>query len=165
MTPVGGTQTLAARRAIEALRAGVPNGDAVRALPSLQTEVDDRFAELLETVTGAGDRPPGGLLLGGGFGSGKSHLLAELAHRALDSGFAVSRVVVSKETVLHDPASMFRAAVENLVVPGRPGSPLTKSAGVCLRKGSHVDADAAREWQGRVGRVRYAGSGSNLTHG
>ncbi len=34
-------------RALEALRAGVPNHDAVAALGSLQTAIDDRFGELL----------------------------------------------------------------------------------------------------------------------
>ena len=35
--------TIAARRAIEALRAGVPNGDAVRALGSHQSEILAEF--------------------------------------------------------------------------------------------------------------------------
>jgi len=115
---------LADRRALEALRAGVPNRDAVSALGSLQTAVEDRFTELLDTVrdrTEAGD-PAGGMLVGGGFGSGKSHVLEYLAHRALDAGFVVSKVVVSKETALHDPAKVFRAAIEDARVPGRPGS-------------------------------------------
>jgi hypothetical protein len=59
-----------------------------------------------------------GLLLGGGFGSGKSHLLEHLADLALDRGFAISRVVVSKETPLHDPAKVLRAAVESAITHG-----------------------------------------------
>ena len=112
------------RRALEALRAGVPNRDAVSALGSLQTGVEDRFSELLDAVGRRHDRtePPGGMLIGGGFGSGKSHVLEHLAHRALDAGFVVSKVVVSKETALHDPVKVFRAAIEDARVPGRPGS-------------------------------------------
>ncbi|MGH9180917.1 MAG: BREX system ATP-binding domain-containing protein, partial [Acidimicrobiales bacterium] len=113
------------RRALEALRAGVPNRDAVAALGSLQTAVEDRFSELLAAVAApptANSTPPGGMLVSGGFGSGKSHVLEHLAHRALDADFVVSKVVVSKETALHDPAKVFRAAIDDARVPGRPGS-------------------------------------------
>jgi len=115
---------LESRRALEALRAGVPNRDAVSALGSLQTAVEDRFTELLDAVRNVpeGGDPPGGMLVGGGFGSGKSHVLEHLAHRALDAGFVVSKIVISKETALHDPAKVFRAAIEDARVPGRPGS-------------------------------------------
>lgn len=116
--------SIRSRRALEALRAGVPNRDAVSALGSLQTAVEDRFSELLDAVASLSDGsdPPGGMLIGGGFGSGKSHVLEHLAHRALDTGFVVSKVVVSKETALYDPAKVFRAAIEDAKVPGRPGS-------------------------------------------
>lgn len=111
------------RRALEALRAGVPNRDAVAALGSLQTGVEDRFTQLLEAVRASGrDEPPGGMVVGGDFGSGKSHVLEHLAHRALDAGFVVSKVVISKETALHDPAKVFRAAIDEARVPGKPGS-------------------------------------------
>ena len=111
-----------ARRALEALRAGVPNRDAVAALGSMQTAVDDRFAGLLSAIAAGGIEPAGGVLIGGGFGSGKSHVLDNLAHSALNAGFVVSKVVVSKETALHDPAKVFRAAIDDARLPGRPGS-------------------------------------------
>lgn len=112
-------EQVARRRAVEALRSGVPSWDAVAALGSGQAAVEDRFGSLLDT-TEAGTA--GGLLVGGGFGSGKSHLLTHLAHLALDRRFAVSTVVVSKETPLHDPAKVHRAAVESLLGPDRrPG--------------------------------------------
>ncbi len=130
------TGQLAGRRALEALRAGVPNRDAVAALGSLQTAVEDRFTQLLDSVRavsagqalgeGANDGP--GMLIGGGFGSGKSHVLQYLAHLALDAGFVVSKVVISKETPLHDPAKLFRAAIEEARVPGRPGSAIDEIA-------------------------------------
>jgi hypothetical protein len=118
MTVTGVADRLSARRAVEALRSGVPSGDAVAALGTGQQEIEDRFLALLDaagTVRAAAQR---GLLLGGGFGSGKSHALEHLAHLALDRGFVVSRVVVSKETPLHDPAKVLRAAVESAVTPG-----------------------------------------------
>lgn len=119
------------RRALEALRAGVPNRDAVAALGSSQTGVEDRFTELLERVAraGPGVDAPGGMVIGGGFGSGKSHVLEHLAHRALDAGFVVSKVVVSKETALHDPAKVYRAAIDDARVPGKRGSAIDEIAG------------------------------------
>src|SRR6266511_4247709 len=96
--------------------------DEVRGLPAYSA-LHLRVAGLLEQ---AGDRPagarhPAGLLLGGGFGSGKSHLLEHLAQLALDAGFVVGRVVVSKETPLYDPVKVFRAAAASAVVPGGHG--------------------------------------------
>ncbi len=132
------------RRALEALRAGVPNRDAVAALGSLQTGVEDRFTELLASVRSLpGDDPPGGMLIGGGFGSGKSHVLEHLAHLALDAGFVVSKVVVSKETALHDPAKVYRTAIDDARVPGRPGSAIDEIA-VGLRTDSPEYADLYR---------------------
>lgn len=126
----GNLDRLAARRALEALRAGVPNHDAVSALGSLQTAVDDRFTELLASATDPNRcEPVGGLLIGGGFGSGKSHALEYLAARALSANFIVSKVVVSKETGLHDPIKVLRAAVDEAQVPGRPGSAIDEIAG------------------------------------
>jgi bacteriophage exclusion system BrxC/D-like protein len=120
---------LPARRALEALRAGVPNHDAVAALGSLQTAIDDRFSELLAAVADPGrSEPVGGLLIGGGFGSGKSHELQHLASRALSAGFVVSKVVISKETGLHDPVKVLRSAIEEAQVPGRVGSAIDEIA-------------------------------------
>ncbi len=114
---------LQARRALEALRAGVPSHDAVAALGSLQTAIDDRFRELLSAVTEPNRaEPAGGMLIGGGFGAGKSHALEHLSTRALQANFVVSKVVISKETGLHDPVKVLRAAIDEARVPGRRGS-------------------------------------------
>jgi hypothetical protein len=110
MTATVGTDAVAARRAIEALRAGVPSRDAVAALGSGQAAIEDRFQSLCEAVA---DGTASGMLLGGGFGAGKSHLLEHLARLALEAGWTVSRVVISKETPLYDPAKVFRAAADS----------------------------------------------------
>ncbi|MGH9138653.1 MAG: BREX system ATP-binding domain-containing protein [Acidimicrobiales bacterium] len=121
--------TLPARRALEALRAGVPNRDAVAALGSQQTAVEDRFSQLLDAIARrAGSEPAGGMLVSGGFGAGKSHVLEHLAHLALDAGFVVSKVVISKETALHDPAKVFAAAIADAHVPGRSGAAIDEIA-------------------------------------
>jgi hypothetical protein len=114
------------RRAIEALRSGVPNRDAVLALGSAQERIERHFAEKLNGVREG--RLAGGLLVGGDFGSGKSHLLEFLQHRALDEGFVTSKLVISKETPLHDPGKVFRAAIGSAMVPGRRGAALTEIA-------------------------------------
>jgi hypothetical protein len=110
------TSRLAARRAVEALRSGVPSRDAVAALGSGQGDIEDTFLGLLDGAAGMRTHTRG-MLLGGGFGAGKSHVLEHLAHLALERGFVVSRIVVSKETPLHDPAKVVRAAVESAVTP------------------------------------------------
>ena len=118
-------KSIAHRRAVEALRAGVPSLDAVAMLGSGQSEIEDLLLELLGAArTGI----PGGMLIGGGFGSGKSHLLEHLMRLALDEGYAVSRVVVSKETPLHDPVKVFRAAADCVVVAGRNDSAIAEAA-------------------------------------
>src|SRR5215216_5765806 len=101
------------RRAIEALRSGVPNRDAVLALGCAQTEIEDRFRRQLESVQRSAPHAPmtHGMLVQGGFGAGKSHLFEYLQHLALAENFVCSKIVISKETPLHDPAKMYRAAV------------------------------------------------------
>jgi len=110
---------LAKRRAVEALRSGVPNADAVTALGSGQSDIEDRFTGLLENTAEPRSnlRGRGSMLLGAGFGEGKSHLLTHLGHLAASHGFVKSIVVISKETPLYDPAKVLRAAVESAVDP------------------------------------------------
>src|SRR5215472_3498994 len=125
-------ERVARRRAVEALRSGVPSWDAVAALGSGQPEAEDRFCALLDQVRDpravGSPGPPFGLLLGGGFGSGKSHLLTHLGHLAIQAGFAVSTVVISKETPLHDPAKTYRAAIEAAMGPARVHGVLADAA-------------------------------------
>jgi hypothetical protein len=112
-------ERLARRRAVEALRSGVPTADAVMALGSGQSDIEDRFTGLLEKVAepNGRQRRRAAMLLGAGFGGGKSHLLTHLGHLARAAGFVVSTVVISKETPLYDPAKVFRAAIESAVDP------------------------------------------------
>ena len=120
-------ERLAKRRAVEALRSGVPNADAVKALGSGQSDIEDRFTGMLEAVAdpSIGRRGRASMLLGAGFGEGKSHLLTHLGHLARAAGFVVSTVVISKETPLYDPAKVLRAAVESAVDPAGARDVLT----------------------------------------
>src|ERR1700693_3646376 len=130
MTAAMTEDLVARRRAVEALRSGVPSWDAVAVLGSGQPAAEDRFSVLLERMSEPARHAaqPAGLLLGGGFGTGKSHLLTHLAHLAMSSGFAVSTVVISKETPLHDPVKTFRAAIDAALDPGRAPGVLADAA-------------------------------------
>lgn len=113
-----------ARRAIEALRSGVPNRDAVRHLGVFQGDVTQKFADLLGVVqetAASGEQSKNSLVISGGFGAGKSHLLEYLRHKALDLGFVCSHVVISKETPLSHPLKLLRAAAETAAVKGETG--------------------------------------------
>ena len=86
------------------LRNGVPNRAAVKILGCNQPKAERRFEEMLRDAAD-GDNPPRnalGMLVSGDFGTGKSHLLTHLEHRALSEGFVCSTVAISKETPLYD---------------------------------------------------------------
>ena len=118
------------RRAIEALRNGVPNRDAVAVLGCNQPEIEEKFRQQLQstikTTTNGGRNE--GMLVAGDFGSGKSHLLEYLMHLALEQNFVCSKIVISKETPLFDPIKLYRAAMDAAVVPGKRGNAMTEIA-------------------------------------
>ncbi len=118
------------RRALEALRNGVPNGDAVAVLGCNQQTVENDFNAFLSRVSDDSGMPDSslGMLVAGEFGSGKSHLLSYLETQALARNFVCSRVVVSKETPLFDVDKVFKAAVENGRAPGVTGHMVEETA-------------------------------------
>ncbi len=130
-TSVANGEELLHRRAIEALRAGVPNRDAVQVLGCAQPEIEGQFRRMLENaqnsvVEGTTTK---GILLDGGFGTGKSHALEYLQELALEKNFACSRIVISKETPLYSLVKIYRAAIETILVPGKRGGTLAEVAG------------------------------------
>lgn len=132
-------QEVTYRRALEALRSGVPNESAVQVLGCTAEyhrkgrspeKVEDHFAAQLSDAEARAQerRQTRGILIAGDFGSGKSHLLQYLEHLALSRGFVCSRIVISKETPLFDPAKVYRAAIETAVVPGVYGQAIHEIA-------------------------------------
>jgi len=118
------------RRAIEAMRAGVPNRDVVRIMGCSQDRLEGVFIKQLEAVAAnflSGLQSPG-MLIAGDFGSGKSHLLEYMQHLALERNFVCSKFVVSKETPLYDKSRLYQAAVRSAVAPGKTGFALTEIA-------------------------------------
>jgi hypothetical protein len=113
-------ERLLARRVVEALRAGVPSGAAVESLGTGQIDLEARFRAALTDTDRLADRDEQtpGFMVRGGFGAGKSHLLTTFEHLALKENFAVSRVVISKETPLQDPVKFLASAAEIMRSPG-----------------------------------------------
>src|ERR1700733_5883707 len=91
------------------------------------------FDEQLQLVWADHSRPRPGLGIAGGFGAGKSHFLGYLDEVARAQNFVVSRVVVSKETPLSDPARVFEAAVRSATLPDRYDDAITGALTI-LRK-------------------------------
>jgi hypothetical protein len=110
---------LQSRNAIEALRAGVPNRAAVRLMGTEESGIEAAFDTLLGSIWQPDVPAQPGIGIAGGFGSGKSHFLGYLAEVALGQNFAVSRVVISKETPLADPGRVFEAAIRAAELPNR----------------------------------------------
>jgi hypothetical protein len=107
------------RRAIEALRAGVPNRAAIRLLGTPENEISERFLENLQFCRQRlkdSEQAPG-QVIAGGFGAGKSHLLGYLKELGLNENFIVSWVVISKETPLFDLRKLYVSALRNATVP------------------------------------------------
>ncbi len=118
------------QRVIESLRAGVPSPGVVKALGCPQPTVKSKFQQMLQEAQESIHKgwTTKGMLIEGGFGTGKSHLLESLRHMALDSHFVCSKVVISKETPLYSPALMFRAAVGAANIPKKRGDALAEVA-------------------------------------
>lgn len=117
--------------AMEALRSGVPNRDVVKFLGSHQPDIEGKFRRLLQQMERQAPQgiPTKGLVIEGGFGSGKSHLLKALQHVALEHNFVCSPIVISKETPFYNVATLFRSAINDAIVPGKQGDALTEVAG------------------------------------
>mgnify|MGYP003393324863 CR=1 FL=1 len=115
------------RSAIEALRAGVPNRAAIRLLGTNESDIRDQFLTRLQRCRAASpsQQPSQGLVVAGGFGSGKSHLLGYLQELALQERFVVSLVPISKETPLFDPGKLYVDAIRNAVVPNQNDDVMT----------------------------------------
>ncbi len=132
--------TLEARIAIEALRSGVPNRAAVRLMGTEEPALEHAFDEHLQRVWADASRARPGLGVAGGFGTGKSHFLGYLSEVALTQNFVVSRVVVSKEMPLSDPARVFEAAVRSAVLPDRPDDAITAAMDIMRHANDKAEA-------------------------
>lgn len=134
---IDGKDVFAYKRALEGLRNGVPNAEAVKILGCNQPQAERHFNELLSKAKDLENPLSGalGMLVSGDFGAGKSHLLSYLEQQALSQGFVCSRVAISKETPLYDVAKVFRSAVDHARIPDRTGQ-LMEELGLAFRESS-----------------------------
>jgi hypothetical protein len=143
---VSGSPAIAARNAIEALRAGVPNRAAIRLLGSNEDSLRGEFLGRLVRCRAAlaEGRQVDGLLLAGAFGAGKSHQLGYLGELAQQENFVVSLVPISKEAPLFDPARLFAAAIRVAAVPRANDDVMT--AVMSRLKPNSASYDELEEW-------------------
>ncbi len=156
---------LSCRRALEALRNGVPNREAVQLLGCTQPQGERQFQDLLRRASDP-DNPPEsalGMLVSGDFGTGKSHLLSHFEHRALSQGFVCSKVAISKETPLYDLGKVFKSAMDNGRILDRTG-PLIEEIGVQLKYDSEEYSNLFRWANSSSSRIHPIFPASLLVH-
>jgi len=106
---------LNAVRVVESLRAGVPTRISTRRLPDLRQNLTDAIrADLLTFSEG---RIPRGRIVWGQYGQGKTHVLTTVEHIALDMGFAVSMVSLSREVSCHNLLQFFGRVAPRVRTP------------------------------------------------
>lgn len=115
-------EAVAARRAIESLRSGVPSRYAVAQLGTTQFEIKLRFQEDLDSLVEGKSVAP--LVIAANFGAGKTHLLEYLQTLAERMNCVTSYVVVSPEMPLGNAHGVLKAIVESSRAPGRTGKAL-----------------------------------------
>lgn len=143
------TRRFNSRRAIEALRNGVPNRDAVEALGCRQPDIESAFRDNLinaQRALSSGTGGNTGILVAGDFGSGKSHLLEYLAGIAFHQNFICSKIVISKETPVFDPVRLYRSAAESSVLFGRRGNAMTEVITSLAGKLDTREFEALYQW-------------------
>ncbi|HLJ53435.1 MAG TPA: BREX system ATP-binding domain-containing protein [Chthonomonadaceae bacterium] len=138
MTP----DAVAARRAIESLRSGVPSRYAVEQLGTTQYEVKIQFQDDLDSLVEGSPVSP--LVVAANFGAGKTHLLEYLQSLAERMGCVASYVVVSPEMPLGNSHVVLRAIAESARAPGRTGRALR--AVMADFSASSPEYDALRRW-------------------
>ena len=84
---------------VESLRAGIPSRASTRELSDLRPSLTEAIKQDLAQL--AQGNIPKGRLVWGAYGQGKTHALTTIEHLALDLGFAVSRVSLSRKVSCH----------------------------------------------------------------
>ncbi|SDD78638.1 BREX system ATP-binding domain-containing protein [Sporomusa acidovorans] len=106
---------LNAVRVVESLRAGVPTRISTRRLPDLRPNLTDSIRS--DLLTFSEGRIPRGRIVWGQYGQGKTHALTTIEHIALDMGFAVSMVSLSREVSCHNLLQFFSRVAPRVRTP------------------------------------------------
>ncbi|MFO8009559.1 MAG: BREX system ATP-binding domain-containing protein [Dehalococcoidia bacterium] len=107
-----------ARRIVETLRAGVPSREVSRILLAGRDEQLDRCKKDMNQVSVDGRSRY--FLIYSAYGGGKTHFLSALANSALENGFAVSQLVLSKETPFNRINKVYEATAHAVELPDYP---------------------------------------------
>lgn len=100
---------------VESLRSGIPTRASTRELPDLRPSLTQLIKQDLAQL--AQDNIPQGRLVWGAYGQGKTHALTTIEHIALDLGFAVSRVSLSREVSCHHLFNFYGRAASAIRTP------------------------------------------------
>jgi len=111
---------------VESLRAGIPTRTSTRELPDLRESLTDLIRQDLEQFSQS-KKHPAGRLAWGPYGQGKTHALTTVEHVALDLGFAVSRVSLSREVSCHHLLNFYGRVASVLRTPDSKMAGLTKA--------------------------------------
>jgi hypothetical protein len=106
---------------IETLRAGVPSRRISALFTSGRESLLDGVRRDLDSLKQGS--PVKGLVVRAEYGDGKTHFLNQVFNEAHEQGFAVSLIVLSKETPFHNLRRVFQRAAANVWLPGaeQPG--------------------------------------------
>lgn len=104
-----------ATKVIESLRAGVPTRSSTRQLPDLRAGLTSLINNDLDEFKEG--KTPTGRLVWGQYGQGKTHVLTTAEHLALDKGFAVSLVSLSREVSCHNLQHFYSRVASRIRVP------------------------------------------------
>lgn len=108
-------EKLEATKVIESLRAGVPTRASTRQLPDLREGLTSLIDNDLNEFKAG--KVPKGRLVWGQYGQGKTHVLTTAEHLALDKGFAVSLVSLSREVSCHNLQHFYSRVASRIRVP------------------------------------------------
>lgn len=114
------------RRAIEALRSGVPGRYAVSRLGTTQIRIREHFQTQLAALEKEESCEP--VVFSANFGGGKTHLLSFMQQMAQEQGFVTSCVTVSPEMPLGRANVVLKHIAECAQAPGTVGRALNTLA-------------------------------------
>jgi hypothetical protein len=106
-----------ARKIIEALRSGISSREVGECFSSARPKILRELREALESLTD--ERHPGGRIISGKYGEGKTHLLNTVAGIAWTQNIVVSRITLSKETPLSNLHMLYPKVVQGTYLPGQ----------------------------------------------
>lgn len=106
-----------ARHLIEALRSGVPSRKVGQYFSSARPEIMEQITGSLEKARET--REPGGMIVAGKYGEGKTHLLHTVLDIAHESNMVVSFLSLSKETPLDKLHLVYPKLMAGTYLPGR----------------------------------------------